>query len=170
MRTRMENWYVIHCKPYREKQVCDYLVAKGFDTFYPTYLIQPVDSRPPKSKPFFPRYLFVQADLDESGTSTLNWIPGAVGLVKYGDTPATVPEHIIHQLKARVAEIEAVGGVQAHQIGPGERVHIVRGPLAGCEAIFDLALTGTERVRVLLTILGRQVKVHINADAIEKSR
>jgi transcriptional antiterminator RfaH len=169
MRTHAENWYVIHCKSHREKQVCAYLAAKGFDTFYPAYLIRSVDSRPPQSKPFFPQYLFVKADLDESGTSKLNWIPGAVGLVKYGDTPATVPEHIIHQLKARVAEIEATGGVQRRPIGQGERVHIVRGPLAGCEAIFDLALSGTERVCVLLRMLGRQVRVDISADAIEKS-
>jgi transcription elongation factor/antiterminator RfaH len=170
MRTCVENWYVIHCKPHREKQVDAYLAAKGFDTFYPTYRVRSAGSGPPRSKPFFPQYLFVKAALDASSPPPLNWIPGTVGMVKYGDTPATVPEQMIHQLQVRVAEIAAAGGVQHCPLRSGERVHIVRGPLAGCEAIFDLALSGTERVRVLLQMLGRQVRVDIRADAIEKTQ
>jgi hypothetical protein len=40
--------------------------------------------------------------------------------------------------------------------------------LAGYEAIFDLQLSGSERVQVLLEMLGRLVKVTVNTSAIEK--
>ncbi len=80
-----------------------------------------------------------------------------------------MPEHIIQHLKERIAEIEAAGGLHLCEIMKGERVRVIRGPFAGYEAIFDLRLNGAERVRVLLRMLGRQVKVDLSADAIEKS-
>lgn len=49
-------------------------------------------------------------------------------------------------------------------------MRITHGPFAGYEAIFDMRLSGSERVQVLLQMLGRLVKVQVNAGAIEKRR
>jgi len=61
------SWYVIHSKPRKENQVNAYLRTQGFETFYPTLRVQPVNPRASRIRPYFPRYLFVHADLDEVG-------------------------------------------------------------------------------------------------------
>lgn len=161
-------WYVLHSKPRKENQVNAYLVSAGLETFYPTLRVQPVNPRAAKVRPYFPRYLFVRADLDEVGLSALQWIPGAVGLVQFDGVPPTVPDHIIQRLRQRVEEIEKAGGLTFDGLQHGDPVRITSGLLAGYEAIFDVRLSGSERVQVLLKMLGRLVKVQVNAGAIEK--
>jgi len=164
------SWYVIHSKPRKENQVNAYLRAQGLETFYPTLHVQPVNPRASRIRPYFPRYLFVHADLDAVGVSVLQWVPGAIGLVSFGGQPVPVPAHAVHELKRRVAEIRAAGGLVLDGLQPGDAVRITQGPFAGYEAIFDARLSGAERVQVLLTMLGRLVKVQVNAGAIEKRR
>lgn len=164
------SWYVIHSKPRKENQVNAYLRTQGFETFYPTLHVQPVNPRASKIRPYFPRYLFVHADLDEVGVSALQWVPGAIGLVSFDGQPVPVPEYVVHELKRRVAEIRAAGGLVFDGLQPGDAVRITQGPFAGYEAVFDMRLSGSERVQVLLQMLGRLVKVQVNAGAIEKRR
>ncbi len=163
-------WYVLHSKPRKEQQLDTYLRSQDFETFYPTLRVQPVNPRASKVRPYFPRYLFVRADLDAVGTSALQWVPGAIGLVEVGGVPATISEAMIYQIRRQVEAIDAAGGLTFTGLQPGDPVRITHGPLAGYEALFDTRLSGTERVQVLLQMLGRQVKVQVNAGAIEKRR
>ncbi|WP_119071172.1 transcription termination/antitermination protein NusG [Aggregatilinea lenta] len=162
-------WYVIQSKPHKENQVCAYLEAQDFEVFFPTFRVQQTGSRAAKPRPFFPRYMFVHTDLDEVGTSALQWLPGAIGLVQFDECPATVPDTVVHQLKQRVEAIDT-GGLIFEDLKPGDLVRIINGPLAGYDAIFDLRLNGSERVQVLLTLLGRLVRMQISANDIEKRR
>jgi transcriptional antiterminator RfaH len=98
----------------------------------------------------------------------LQWIPGAVELVKFGGEPAIVPDDVILALKRRIAAIEAAGGIGADDLRPGDPVRITTGPMAGYEAIFDLRLKGTQRVHVLLGMLSSRIRVEMAADAIER--
>jgi transcriptional antiterminator RfaH len=163
-------WYVIQSKPHKENQVCAYLEAQDFEVFFPVLRVQPATARAAKIRPYFPRYMFVHTDLEEVGMSALQWLPGAIGLVHFDDYPATVPDPIIHQLRRRVEQIDAAGGLLFNDLKPGDPVRIMRGPLAGYDAIFDARLNGSERVQVLLSLLGRLVRVEVNANAIEKQR
>jgi transcription elongation factor/antiterminator RfaH len=165
-----QAWYVLQSKPHKENQLSAYMESQGFEVFYPTIRVQPVNPRSSKIRPYFPGYLFVHADLEAVGISALQWVPGAVGLVQFVDHVAPVPDYIIHELKRRVADIEAAGGRQLEGLKQGDPVRITHGPWAGCEAIFDLRLSGSARVQVLLEMLGRLVKVEVNEDAIEKQQ
>jgi transcriptional antiterminator RfaH len=147
--------------------VCYRLSAKGVEAYCPTHTVQHPDTGSRQVKPFFSRYLFVRADLDVTGISALNWVPGAVGMVMYGDIPANVPHSFIDKLKKRLSELDEAVESVCHQIECGDPVRITSGPLAGYEAIFDSRLSGSERVRVLLSFLDQQVKVNLNASAIE---
>jgi transcriptional antiterminator RfaH len=161
-------WYVLHCKPQKENHVYAYLEAQAFEVFYPTIHVEPVNPRSSKIRPYFPRYMFVHADLNEVGMSALNWIPNAIGLVCFDQDAAQVPDNVIFELRRRIAQIEASGGLTCKGLKQGDRVRIVRGPLAGYEAIFDLRLSGSERVQVLLTMLGRLVKAQVPCNAVER--
>ena len=163
-------WYVLQSKPHKENQLCAYIESQGYEVFYPTIRVQPVNPRSSTIRPYFPRYMFVHVDLEAVGISALQWVPGAIGLVQFEGYVAPVADHVIHELKRRVADIEAAGGLQLEDLKQSEPVRITSGPLAGYEAIFDLRLSGTARVQVLLEMLGRTVKVKVSARAIERRR
>jgi transcriptional antiterminator RfaH len=163
-------WYVLHSKPHKENQAYLYLRSRGIETFFPAIKIKPVNPRSSTIRPYFPGYLFVHVDLDEIGLNSLQWMPGVVGLVQFDGQPAAVPDRIIDQLKRRVEAVQAAGGSVLDSLKRGDPVRITEGPLAGYEALFDLRLSGSQRVRVLLEMLGRLVRVEVQADALEKIR
>jgi transcriptional antiterminator RfaH len=51
---------------------------------------------------------------------------------------------------------------------PGDVVKINEGPFSGLEAIFEKKMKGSERVAVLLDILGRQTRLVLPGETIEK--
>ncbi len=163
-------WYVIQSKPHKENQLCTYLETQQFVVFYPTIEVEPVNPRSSRIRPYFPRYMFVYADLDEVGISALQWVPFAIGLVQFDGYAMPVPENVVHELKRRIAAIESAGGIHLEGLKQGDPVRITRGPLAGYEALFDMRLSDSERVQVLLEMLGRQVRAKVSRSAIEKRR
>ena len=165
-------WYVIRSKPRKEEVVWRQVHNRGFETFLPRIRVNPVNPRARKLRPYFPGYLFVHADLDDSGTSVFQWMPHTIGLVNFGGEPAVVPDNLLHAIRKRVDEINEAGGEVFDGLQAGEKVYISDGPFKGYEAIFDSRISGSERVRVLLELLGskRQVPLELNAGQIESKK
>ena len=160
-----KNWYVIRSKPRKEDVVWRQVHNRGFETYYPRLRVNPVNPRAKKYRPYFPGYLFVHVDLEDEGMSTFQWMPHTVGLVHFGGEPATVPENLIHTIRKRVDEINEAGGELFEGLHPGDVVYITDGPFKGYEAIFDSRVEGSERVRILLELLGNQRQIPIELDA-----
>jgi transcription antitermination factor NusG len=167
-----QQWYALRSKPRKEEVVWRQVRLQGFDAFFPRLRVNPVNPRSSKFRPYFPGYLFVFADLDEVGISVFQWMPHSIGLVSFGGEPANVPENLIFTLRKRTEEISAAGGEVFEGLKPGDIVKISEGPFRGFEAIFDARLPGSERVRVLLELLGsqRRVPVELNAGQISRKR
>ncbi len=163
------KWYALRSKPRKEDVVFRYLQTRNIEVFYPRLRVNPVNPRAKKVKPYFPGYMFVRVNLEETGISTFQWMPHAVGLVMFGGEPAYVPENLIHAIRAKVEAIAAAGGEVFDGLKPGDPVRIQSGPFAGYEAIFDTRLPDHERVRVLLEFIGsRQVPVELKSGQIER--
>ena len=164
----MMRWYVLQSKPQKESLLYDQLCFREIDAYYPWLRVKPVNPRARKIKPYFPGYLFVHVDLESVGLSRLQWIPGERGLVSYGGEPAFVPDEILYAIRRKVDETNLAGGVTLYNIKPGDPVEIKSGPFAGYRAIFDVRLSGNDRVRVLLQMLqDRQVCVELSGEQIE---
>lgn len=163
-------WYVLHSKPRKEDFLLDQLKSHGFEAYCPFVRVNTVNPRARKIRPYFPGYVFLQADLGQSKASSLQWMPGATGFVSFDGIPARVPEGLIPTLRQRVDEVNASGGELFHELKPGDQVRVVGGPFAGYEAIFDVRLPGSERVRVLLKLLQqrRQLPVELDAGQIQR--
>jgi transcription antitermination factor NusG len=166
------NWYVLHSKPNKEEFLCDQLLSHDLESFCPHVRVQVVNPRARKVRPYFPGYVFVRADLDNVKASSLDWMPGATGLVAFDAQPADVPDGLLQAIRRRVEEINAAGGELLESLKPGETVIVQDGPFAGYEAIFDARLSGLDRVRVFLRLLQhRQVPLELYAGQIrEKTR
>lgn len=164
------QWYVIRSKPRKEDVVWRQLQAQGFENFYPRIRVHPVNPRASKVKPYFPGYLFVHVDLENMGISTFQWMPHTLGFVSFDREPATVPDHLVHELQKRIQEINEAGGEVFDGLEPGDQVRIHEGPFSGYEAVFDTRLPGEERVRVLLKLINdkRQIPVELRTSQIRK--
>lgn len=158
-------WYALRSKPRKEEALWHHALEQGMEVFLPRVRVHRVNPRARKLQPYFPGYMFLRADLEESGLSRFQWMPYSVGLVTFGGEPAIVPDHLIYEVRRKVEEIQAAGGEVFAGLNTGDTVRINEGPFKGYEAIFDARLPGNERVRVLLEFLGSQRKVQVELDA-----
>jgi len=164
------HWYALRSKPRKEDVVWRLAKEQGVEVFYPRLRINPVNPRARKVKPYFPGYLFVQVDLADVGQSVFQWMPHTLGIVSFGGEPARVPDNLIPAIKQKLEIIAAAGGEAFLGLHPGDKVHIHDGPFRGYEAIFDEQIPGSQRVRVLLSMLGhkRVVPVELGAGQIRQ--
>jgi transcription elongation factor/antiterminator RfaH len=164
-------WYVLHTKPRKEEFLRDQLDFRGIEVYCPRLRVHAVNPRARKVIPYFPGYLFIHLDLNQTRPSTLQWMPGGGGMVSFGGEPAFVPDGLIQTIRQRVDAIEEAGGELLNGLKQGETVNIQTGPFAGYEAIFDTCISGSERVRILLKLLhSRQIVVELPIGQIERKK
>jgi transcriptional antiterminator RfaH len=154
------GWYVLQSKPRKEQWLSTQLDTLDIEVYYPCVHVKKGKSSVSTAWPYFPGYLFVNVDLEQTGISMLNWIPGSQGLVSFGDEPASVPERLLQKIRQRVDEINSSEDPFLRGLKPGDQVEIRSGPFAGYSAIFCAHLHGSERVQVLLKLLqDRSVRI-----------
>lgn len=164
-------WYAIQSKPNKEEALYEQLQSQNITTFFPRIRVNPVNPRAKKIKAYFPSYMFVQVDLDEIGVSALQWMPFSRGMIRFDQEPATVPDALIQAIRRRVEQVNAAGGEVFDGLHKGDPVLIQDGPFAGYEAIFDVRLPGSERVRVLIKLLSdRQVPLELRSGQIQQKK
>jgi transcriptional antiterminator RfaH len=162
----MEQWFTLYTKAKAEYQVAATLQARGFEVYLPE--IEGPDPRSDhRTQPFFPCYLFTRLDFEVVGWSELQWTPGLRRIVSIDRRPLPLPAGIIDLIRGRLGDIEQAGGLVRFK--PGETVRITDGPFSDMEAVFIGPTTPAQRVQVLLTILGRASRVHLNPQELEKS-
>ncbi|MCB8943114.1 MAG: hypothetical protein H6658_05115 [Ardenticatenaceae bacterium] len=166
-----EHWYALRVKPHKERAVTKYLQTREATYYAPLLRVKPVNPRAAKERPYFPGYLFVKADLKVEGQQAFSWIPGTHGLVTFGDEPAIVPANLIHEIQQYLAGLNAQGGIVQDGFQKGDAVRVVSGPFVGYEAIFDMRLSGKERVQVLMRFLSDYPQpVQLHVQDIQKAR
>jgi transcription antitermination factor NusG len=164
-----DSWYALQSKSNKEEALYEQLRSQGFEVFYPRIRVTPVNPRARKIRPYFPGYMFVRADIVTVGLSTFQWMPFSRGMVVFDQDPAPVPDPLINAIRRKVDQVNQVGGEIFNGLDKGDEVFIHAGPFAGYEAIFDLRLPGSERVRVLIKLLSqRQVPVELHVGQIRQ--
>jgi transcriptional antiterminator RfaH len=146
------TWIVVQCEAQREHVVRLLLMRLGFQSYLPRIKIRK------RIKPLFPTYLFVQSN---DRFYPIMWTPHVIRLLWAGDQPAKLDDNIIVELKKR-----EVGGFvklpKPMRLKRGQQVKVVRGHFADRIGIYD-GMSGKERERVLMDLLGRQVRLDLPA-------
>jgi transcriptional antiterminator RfaH len=165
------NWYALRSKSGKEQNVWQHALQLGFRAYCPHTLIKPVNPRARRFKPFLPGYLFVQADLETVGRYYFDRMQNAIGLLGFDGEPAMVDDAVVDALQRQVDAMIQAGGELFARLKPGDLVIIQSGPFAGYEAIFDMRLSGSERVRVFVEFMNkRRVSVEMAAAHITSRR
>lgn len=162
-----ERWYLVYCKPRQEVTARRNLERQAYTTYLP--LMRQARRRKGRKvsviAAMFPRYLFIRLNEESDNWGPIRSTLGVVSVVRFGQTPAAVPDALIEFLRKR----EDAAGIQmlpAEQYRIGEKIRITEGGFAGYEGIF-LARSGRDRVTVLLQVLGRATRASVDLGAIE---
>lgn len=111
-------------------------------------------------RPLFPGYTFVSLDITRDAWRSVNGTFGVRKLVECGGMPSPVPSPLIVALMEMV---EADGCVSfASQLEKGSRVQFLSGPFYGMIGSLE-HLDGQGRIRVLLSLFGRETQVKARA-------
>lgn len=161
------RWYVVQTQANAENKAIAHLGRQGFATYLPRYLKRRRHARRIDivAAPLFPRYLFVEIDMGVQRWRSIYSTVGVSRLVSNGDFPAPVPDEVISSLKRRESTSGFVQLDHRPKFKAGDKVRILEGAFYDCLGIYD-GMSDRERVEILLDLLGRKVRVRMNAEAI----
>ncbi len=161
------RWYVAHTHPHAEAKATAHLNRQGFESYFPRYLKRRRHARRIETvaAPLFPRYLFVAVDLSAQRWRSIYSTVGIARLVSNGDDPSAVPDGIVEALKSRE---DTNGFIKLDQRPPfraGDKIRVLDGAFTSCLGLFE-RMAERERVAILLDLLGRKVRVVLDADLV----
>ncbi len=161
------NWYVVQTHPRGERKAEDHLKRQGFDVYLPRYLkkrrhARRVDNVP---APLFPRYLFVAVDMAAQRWRSIRSTHGVSQLVCNGELPSALDVSIVDGLKRREDDLGYINLPEAPRMQPGDRVRVLDGVFTSSFGLC-LEMKDNERVAILLELLGRKVRVFLDAHMV----
>ena len=161
------RWYVAHTHPHAEAKATAHLSRQGFNIYFPRYIKRRRHARRIETvpAPLFPRYLFVAIDLNAQRWRSIFSTVGVSRLVCNGEDPSPVPVGIVEALKSR----EDANGFIKLDCRPrfhvGDKIRVLDGAFSSCLGLFE-GMAERERIAILLDLLGRKVRVILDADLV----
>lgn len=155
-------WNVAHVHPNHEAQVAKFLALHDIDIYCPRFAApagtRPGSVRDGRPRWVFPGYIFFKVPQGFARWELVLWAPGVRRVLSDDGAPSPVSDAVVARLRTRLAQPTGRSPFRR-----GQRIVIERGPLAMVDAIFDRELNTSERVQVLVRLLGRPVTVVVDA-------
>ena len=168
----MLRWYLVHTKPLGETIAQTNLERQGYEVYCPR-LEQTVRRKhgwQVRIEALFPRYLFLRIDSDRQTLSPVRSTLGVATVVRFGAEFAIVPDRVVCDLRSRADPESGLHRLNcATKFVRGAAVTIVANVFGGLEGIFD-RIAGSDRVVILLTVLGRMTPVLLPIDRVLPKR
>jgi transcription antitermination factor NusG len=163
----MNLWYVIQTKPKKELEAESYLSTKGVEIFNPlmeTFALRNGGMNK-ELRALFPGYIFGKFDLEQN-YPLVRWARGVRKVLGFGGYPTPISEEVVTTIKERT-DAQGIMRVK-HHFEPNDVVRIKTGPLRDLLGVFERWLSDSERVRILLSLIGYQPVVEMHYSMIEK--
>ena len=166
------KWYVIHTYSGYENAVAA-AIMKAAEKRNMTDLIHEVNipmetvteftdaGEKTVERKVFPGYVLCKMVLTDESWHLIHNVRGATGFVGSGGKAVPLTEQEIYDL-----------GVERHEIvtgyGVGDSVKVIDGPLAGFNGVVEELEPEKDRVRVVVSMFGRETPVDLNLDQVEE--
>lgn len=172
-----KNWYVVHTySGYEEKvklSIEDKLEKKGLKDKITRILIpteRVIELRAGKKREsdrkFYPGYILVEMELDDETWHLVRNTPRVTGFVG-GTRPVPLPEE---EIEVMLQQVERGPAPQVKtQFSKGENVRIIDGPFNNFVGYVEDVDMDHGRLRVMVSIFGRQTPVELNFFQVEKA-
>lgn len=165
--TSQKHWFVIRTKAGDESRASANLINQEIEIFLPLFknhyyrngkMIQAI-------KPLFPNYLFAKLDLDSHYTK-VKWTRGVSRILGNKEGPVPISEKVVETIRKRVGKDDLVELEET--IKEGDLVEVTSGPLKNLIGVFQKRMSGKDRVRILLNLIGVDVPVQLSKWQIHK--
>jgi len=116
---------------------------------------------------FYPGYIFVQMELTDETWHLVNGTPKVSGFLG-GRTPTEVPPREILVITQQMEDGAAKPKPAVH-FQPGDHVRVIEGPFANFTGSIQEAAPDQQKIRVLVSIFGRETPVTLDYGHVEKT-
>lgn len=168
------GWFVLRTEAHRERRAELALLELGFDAYLPveTRWVTHARTRRQADKPLLPRYLFVQIEADmPHAFHMIREADGVEGFViGAASHPRPIPGSWVGEMRQAQVEgaFDRTRKVRWTKFKPGQSVK----PTEGAGAFVGILATviryaPKDRVRVLLSMFGRETEVEIEQSDLE---
>ena len=166
----MAEWIVAHCHAKAEIKAEANLKRQGFEVYLPKIKTTRRHARRIEMvlRPLFPRYLFIKFDEDSTRWRPICSTVGISHLLKSGEQPLIAPSWVVEQLQQREDKNGLFSAAFLKPLNKGDPIKFTNGPLAEHSGVFE-HLNDSQRVAVLLEIMGREVRTLVPMETIKRA-
>src|ERR1700694_3512350 len=158
-------WNVLQVAPNGEPQVCKYLGLHDIEGYAPQFPPPPRTKagsvRDRRRRWVFPGYVFCKIADGFTQWDLIRWGPGVRRMLQEDGAPGTVDDVLVDHIRGRVADRSLAAS--SPSLKRGQPLVIQSGPLRVLDAIFEKNLHASQRVQVLVQLLGRPLTVEVDA-------
>ncbi len=164
-------WHVVHTAPHHELQVAKFLGTLGTEAFAPRFpaprRTRPGSVRDRRLRWLFPNYVLFRPPADFSVWGKVSTGPGVRSLLMSDSTPAMLDDAVVQDIRRRLHDPRGYRRPTPFQ--PGEAVQITGGPLSELDAIFHRHSNASDRVAILIRLMGRTIEVEVDPDRLRRA-
>jgi len=173
-----KKWYVIHTYSGYENKVktnLEHRIAsmgmaeKIFEVFIPKEAVTDIKEggkRVTSEKKVFPGYVLVEMDLDDESWYVVRSTPGVTGFVGSRGNPVPLSRDEYRRIVKRT-EVGAKPKTSTDFVA-GMTVKVNSGPLAQFDGIISEVNVDQAKIKVLVSIFGRETPVELSFDQVSK--
>jgi transcription termination/antitermination protein NusG len=178
------DWYVVHSYAGYENRVRTNLESRTqslnmedyiFQIEVPTHEVTEVKSgkRQQVQEKVLPGYILVRMDLTDESWAAVRNTPGVTGFVGLSSRPSPLSLDEVASLLAPVPEEKAAKKAEAARAAAvdfeiGQSVTVNEGPFATLPATVNEINSDTQKLKVLVSIFGRETPVELSFDQVSK--
>jgi transcriptional antiterminator RfaH len=166
--SELRNWIVVNTHPHKETAAIANLSNQGYGSYCPMVRKRVRHARRTRDvlRPLFPGYVFVELGERNDGWRPVLSTLGVRSLVRNGESPSRLDDGFVVGLRAR--EIDGAIVLPGVRFAAGQKVKITDGPFDGTIATI-LSLDEKDRLIVLMDLLNRPVRVHLEARQVSSA-
>ncbi len=184
LRTLPGDWYVVHSYAGYENRVRTNLESRTqslnmedyiFQIEVPTHEVIEVKSgkRQQVQEKVLPGYILVRMDLTDESWAAVRNTPGVTGFVGLSSRPSPLSLDEVANLLAPVPEEKAAKKAETMRAAAvdfeiGQSVTVMDGPFATLPATVNEINPDTQKLKVLVSIFGRETPVELSFDQVSK--
>ncbi|MFY9866315.1 MAG: transcription termination/antitermination protein NusG [Trebonia sp.] len=177
------DWYVVHSYAGYENRVKTNLESRItslnmedyiFQIEVPTHQVTEIKSgkKQTVNEKVLPGYILVRMDLTDESWAVVRNTPGVTGFVGLSSRPSPLPLSEVATLLAPAPAETQAQAAAAKKVSPeyevGESVTVMDGPFATLPATVNEVNPVTQKLRVLVSIFGRETPVELSFDQVSK--
>jgi transcription termination/antitermination protein NusG len=177
------DWYVVHSYAGYENRVKTNLESRImslnmedyiFQIEVPTHQVTEIKSgkKQTVNEKVLPGYILVRMDLTDESWAVVRNTPGVTGFVGLSSRPSPLPLGEVATLLAPAPAETPAQAAAAKKVSPeyevGESVTVMDGPFATLPATVNEVNPVTQKLKVLVSIFGRETPVELSFDQVSK--